>query len=345
MPSNISLEKVTVIVPVYNGAETIKKCLDAVMALDYPPGHLELIAVDDGSKDGTTEIIKEGFSRVKILFNEKNRGRSYTRLRGAKEAAHKKLLFIDSRIIVNPSLMTKIFKASEDIQMAYEVISRPGPWSSALAALRRKAYKQSDVLYVDKQHFDGVPKGTGLLFIPRELFIEASQILSYTRKDISEDTGLFAHLVKKGYRIFRNPEISVSYLHRRGIGANLKHLFERGPKFIDYYYRHHKTYTTLIHIGLPVLLVALTVILFRPAAGLFILAASIIFVLALSLILGKSAKERTALLFLLPLIFLTFGCGVLLGLILKWTRGFNGKSKKEKDQKKTSPNTNQGNRT
>jgi glycosyltransferase involved in cell wall biosynthesis len=332
MPSKTSPEKITVIIPVYKGKETIKQCLEAVMALDYPSELLEIIAVDDGSKDGTPEIIKKNFPEIKVLVNEKNRGRSYTRLKGAREAAHDSLLFVDSRIIVYPSLLTNILKASEDIQITSEVISRPGLWSSALTALRRKAYKNNtEVLFLDEDHFDGIPKGTGLLYIPKAHFIEASQNLSYDRKDISEDTGLFAFLIKKGHRILRNREIPVLYLQRRDLWKNLKHLFERGPKFVDYYYGHHKTYTRLIHAGLLVLLLGILVILFRLVAFFYLLIASILLLLSLSMVTGKSGKEKCALLLLLPLISLAFGSGLLRGLVLKWTRGSHGKSKKEKD--------------
>ena len=42
------MEKVSVIVPVYNGAKCIKRCADSILNQDYP--ELELILVDDGSR-------------------------------------------------------------------------------------------------------------------------------------------------------------------------------------------------------------------------------------------------------------------------------------------------------
>ena len=43
------MEKVSVIVPVYNGEKSIKRCSDSILNQDYP--ELELILVDDGSRD------------------------------------------------------------------------------------------------------------------------------------------------------------------------------------------------------------------------------------------------------------------------------------------------------
>ena len=49
------MEKVSVIVPVYNGEKNIKRCADSVLNQDYP--ELELILIDDGSRDRSWETI------------------------------------------------------------------------------------------------------------------------------------------------------------------------------------------------------------------------------------------------------------------------------------------------
>ena len=43
------MEKVSVIVPVYNGEKCIKRCAESILNQDYP--ELELILIDDGSRD------------------------------------------------------------------------------------------------------------------------------------------------------------------------------------------------------------------------------------------------------------------------------------------------------
>ena len=68
-------EKVlSVVMPVYNEKNTILKIIDRVMLLDVVK---ELIVVDDGSTDGTRDILKGSplDSRVKVLFHDKNSGK------------------------------------------------------------------------------------------------------------------------------------------------------------------------------------------------------------------------------------------------------------------------------
>ena len=48
--------KLSVILPVYNEKSTISEVIDRVKAVDIPK---EIIVVDDGSRDGTTEVLKE----------------------------------------------------------------------------------------------------------------------------------------------------------------------------------------------------------------------------------------------------------------------------------------------
>lgn len=69
------LESVSLIMPVYNEKNTIEKVIEKVVSLS--PG--EIVLVDDGSTDGTREILKKRGTkdegRVKIIFHEKNQGK------------------------------------------------------------------------------------------------------------------------------------------------------------------------------------------------------------------------------------------------------------------------------
>ena len=69
----------TVAIPAYNEEKTISKTLESVTNLDYPRNKLEIIVVNDGSKDKTQEIVKKLILKYKqnkiILINQKNGGK------------------------------------------------------------------------------------------------------------------------------------------------------------------------------------------------------------------------------------------------------------------------------
>ena len=89
------MEKVSVIVPVYNGEKNIKRCADSVLNQDYP--ELELILIDDGSRDRSWEIIQTVAAndpRVKAIHQE-NGGVSSARNRALAEASGTYVQFAD----------------------------------------------------------------------------------------------------------------------------------------------------------------------------------------------------------------------------------------------------------
>ena len=86
---------VSVIMPVYNGAKYIKQAVDSVYNQDVP---LELIVIDDGSVDGTKEVLESYRERpdFRYLFNKKNMGAAGSRNRGVKEASGEYVAFLDA---------------------------------------------------------------------------------------------------------------------------------------------------------------------------------------------------------------------------------------------------------
>jgi len=69
-----SEKPLSVVMPVYNERETVLAIIDKVLALDFVR---ELLVVDDGSTDGTREILRGASfdERVKLLFHDRNRGK------------------------------------------------------------------------------------------------------------------------------------------------------------------------------------------------------------------------------------------------------------------------------
>lgn len=64
--------KVSILTVVYNGAATIRHCIDSVLAQDYPD--VEYIIVDGNSKDGTQEIVRSYGDRIARFVSERDAG-------------------------------------------------------------------------------------------------------------------------------------------------------------------------------------------------------------------------------------------------------------------------------
>ena len=87
--------KISVIVPVYNVEKYLKQCLDSIVNQTYK--NLEIIIVNDGTKDNSMKIVEEYLQdkRIKVI-NKENGGLSSARNIGIKEATGDYISFIDS---------------------------------------------------------------------------------------------------------------------------------------------------------------------------------------------------------------------------------------------------------
>jgi glycosyltransferase involved in cell wall biosynthesis len=101
---------VSVIIPVYNGRETLYHCLNSIFKSSYP--YFECIVVDDNSTDNTISIA-ETFD-TKIIRLDVQKGSAYARNRGSEDAQGDILLFVDADVTIYPDSLYKVAKAFEE---------------------------------------------------------------------------------------------------------------------------------------------------------------------------------------------------------------------------------------
>ena len=103
--------KVSIIIPVYNGEKYIQNCIDSVINQTYK--NLEIIIVNDGSKDDTLSVLKKYKTdkRIKII-NKENGGLSSARNTGLKYVSGKYLMFLDSDDYLSLDAIEKMISAS-----------------------------------------------------------------------------------------------------------------------------------------------------------------------------------------------------------------------------------------
>ena len=113
-------ERALVIVPTYNERENIRRLVDAVLRQD---GRLEVLVVDDGSPDGTGQIVAEleaADSRVHLLEREKKMGLGTAYIAGfrwALERGYDYVLEMDADFSHDPAHLPQFLRAIEDADL------------------------------------------------------------------------------------------------------------------------------------------------------------------------------------------------------------------------------------
>jgi len=107
---------ISIVIPVFNEVNTILEVLRLVRKTQY---NKEIIIVDDGSTDGTRELLEDvNFPEVKIIYNEKNRGKGYSIREGITHAKGDVIIIQDADLEYYPDeyhlLLEPILKNKAD---------------------------------------------------------------------------------------------------------------------------------------------------------------------------------------------------------------------------------------
>ncbi|MBD3304723.1 glycosyltransferase [Candidatus Woesearchaeota archaeon] len=89
------MEQITCIIPSYNEAPRIGNVLNAIKG---HPSIREIVVVDDGSKDSTTEVVSR-FKGVRLISFRRNKGKAAAMVRGAEAAKTELIMFLDADLV------------------------------------------------------------------------------------------------------------------------------------------------------------------------------------------------------------------------------------------------------
>lgn len=124
---------VTIIIPCFDEEEWIQRTIHSCINQDYPVDKLEVIVVDDCSNDRSAERVQEMIAelkaadtndsayrvseRIRFLQQPQNLGKRDAMARGAKEAKHELLVFVDSDSFLDPFAIRNIVQPFKDEEM------------------------------------------------------------------------------------------------------------------------------------------------------------------------------------------------------------------------------------
>jgi GT2 family glycosyltransferase len=137
---------ISVVIPVYNALAVIGACLDS-LAASSSEHKLEIILIDDCSRDGSHEYLLSKYSTFKIMRNSKNRGYAYTVNRGIKLAHGEYIFLLNQDTVVGANtldkLVSRLQKDSKIGIIAPKLLNSDGSLQKSV----RRFPKHSDIIY------------------------------------------------------------------------------------------------------------------------------------------------------------------------------------------------------
>ncbi len=104
--------KVSIIIPVYNAEKYLKECLDSALNQTY--GDTEIIAVDDGSTDGSLQILKNYSNKIKII-SKQNGGAASALNAGILAASGEWVKWLNADDILYPNAIEQLLSETKDL--------------------------------------------------------------------------------------------------------------------------------------------------------------------------------------------------------------------------------------
>jgi GT2 family glycosyltransferase len=176
---------VSVVVPNYNGAAYLADCLNSIRAQSYEP--LEAIVVDDGSTDGSPDLVDASYPEISLIRLKKNSGFAHAANEGMKAARGETIALLNNDAVADPRWIEELVGALRRHPNAGSVASKilllnqPGMLNSAGDVFRRS----------------GVPDNRGAWETDHGQYEEEAEVfgasgaaLAY-RRDMLADIGFF----------------------------------------------------------------------------------------------------------------------------------------------------------
>lgn len=213
----------SVIVPAYNAAATLGEQLEALSKQDWP-NQFEVLVMDDGSVDGTSDVAfawSGRLSSLRVIRSTRNLGTGATREEGASRSGGDFMVFCDADDVVKPGWLRGLVDAAAGADLVGGPLEVLDDGSSTK---RFRSPPPRDELQVGLGFLPATMGGN--LGVWREVWDKVGGFDPQWRH--GDDWEFSFRVQLAGYRIAFAPDAVIGYRFRRGIRSNMRQRFRYG---------------------------------------------------------------------------------------------------------------------
>jgi glycosyltransferase involved in cell wall biosynthesis len=214
--------KVSVVIPAYNAESTIGQAVEQSFAQARQPLEIEVIVVDDGSKDDTAKVAESAGATV---IRQENAGPAAARNRGWESATGQVICFTDSDCIPVADWLENLLEGFNESQVgavagSYE-IANTNSW------LARWVHRE---IVERHRKMPGFIRAFGSynLAIPRYVLRATGGFNPTYRQASGEDNDFSYRIIKEGWRIAFRPQAKVAHYHPEKVWKYLLEQYRHG---------------------------------------------------------------------------------------------------------------------
>ena len=214
--------RVSVVIPVYNGAKHLERALDSALAQTMLD--LEIIVVDDGSSDATFEVacrVATRDSRIRLLCNERNLGAAASRNRALGEARGEWIALLDGDDAWLPNRLERMLAHSGHADVVSDDVYVMRGWATKVhepvfwSFLQLRGLNLTKPCYLSLLDFVRYDLGA-LQPMIRYSFLKRYQLKYNPALRITEDYHLYFEMLASGARWLQLPSAYYFYYHHTG---------------------------------------------------------------------------------------------------------------------------------
>jgi glycosyltransferase involved in cell wall biosynthesis len=309
----------SVVIPTFNMSEHLAGLVESLRAGGVLEGASEILLVNDGSTDATSETLAQLSAKAPQLREvklDKNVGRFFARLHGARQAKEENILFLDTRLALAHNFHEALTQVADTHRAVVGAVD--------IDTTRSTAAKNAIVL--TPENFDEFLKGTGVFLCPRDLFVAACTLFESTDL-LSDDTYLMREIVKS-VPIVVHPDVRVNWFPRETFREFVWRIWDRGPAFVEYHIVERKggPFFWAVMGGLAAGSGVLVLLVLVPPVGALAVGAAVGTVVLSTALFAQSPVEFVRMAGLHTAVTAAFGAGVVRGLWVQAKRRASGMS-------------------
>lgn len=248
------MTQLSVIILTWNQRDVLHRCLCSLIPAIEGISH-EVIVVDNGSTDGTLQLLEQSFPEVTVIANADNRGVAAARNQGITMSTGKYILILDNDTVVNADAISGMLSYLEQNPragiVACRLLNEDQTVQNSLKPYPGLIQKMRNVLHLtpSNPHFatdeQGVIYPTYVIgacqMFPRTL-VESIGLLDENIFYGPEDADFCIRASQAGFKVCYLPHISIEHLHRRITSHSLlSPMARRHARALLYFYcKHHR---------------------------------------------------------------------------------------------------------